>query len=78
MIKNIVQFEAKIEEWIGHLHLPTGIPFAAAEQMLLQYLAMIGKMKEAQLAAQAAVQNTETPPVEQPAEPAEPEQPKAE
>jgi len=78
MIKNIVQFESKIEEWIGHLHLPAGIPFAAAEQMLLQYLLLIGKMKESQLAAQADAEAKakEAAPAEPVAQ--EPEQPKAE
>ena len=67
MIKNILQIEAKVEDWIGHWHLPNNTPLVIAEQMVMQYLQYLVKCKEAS-AAQAPAPAEETPVEAVPAE----------
>lgn len=61
MIKQLLQLESRVEDWISQWHIPVNLPIDKAEQMLLQYLQYLAKVKEQQAAAQAAV-TSEAPP----------------
>lgn len=54
MMKNLVQLESVIGDWVGHFYLANNTPLDIAEQMLLQYLQQLGKIKENVLAQQEA------------------------
>jgi hypothetical protein len=54
MLKQVMQFIAKVQEWEGQFHLPAGIPIEQAEQMALQFLQWLGKCREEVAKAQVA------------------------
>lgn len=63
MLKIISEIEVQVENFIARLHLDPQTPLEVAEKMLLQYLQIIGKIKEqnaakAQEQAQAAPEQT--------------------
>lgn len=57
--KNLFQMEAVIGEWTSHLHLAPNTPLDIAEQMLVNFMQAIGKLKEQAEAQLAAAKNKE-------------------
>lgn len=62
MLKMIAQIEAKVGDWVSHLHIQPETPVEIAEQLVVQYLQYLGKIKEQQV--QAKQTSEAQPPVE--------------
>ncbi len=54
MMKQIVQFEHKIEDFVGHFYCAPNTPLPMAKEMLFQFLKELGQIEDNEKARQAA------------------------
>lgn len=66
MLRQLVQFEHKIEDFLGHFMLPPNTPIPIAKEILCEFLKIIGQIEdqgkaalESQAQAQAPIESVE-------------------
>jgi hypothetical protein len=69
MFENIIKFEAKVENEVGHFFIKNGVPIPVVEQMILQFLQIVAQIKAQQAQQAPAVETAPPAPVEAPPEP---------
>ncbi len=54
MFKNLLQFEAKVQDWVSHWNIPANLPLDVAKEMAFILVKFIGQIEDQAKAQQAA------------------------
>jgi hypothetical protein len=46
MLKSLMSFECKVNDYVSHFHFPAGMPIDHAEQSVVQVMQWLGKCRE--------------------------------